>query len=260
MCNFTILFALPLLAHDLYFLPPTFRVKPGEKIRIAFHNGDAFPESETTAPIARLRDTNVLASSGVTAMTNLRERGKEVLADAPSPGVGNLLLTARSIPNFIGMDPDKFDEYIREEGLDHVTRWRSEHGEAKEKSRERYSKYVKSILVSGAPNEFFSHVVGFTIEIVPEADPSLLKPGSKLPVRVLFRGKPAPGLQIEAAVAPIVGKTKVTIIGRTGDDGRIFIPIDNTGRWRIHTLLMERCADPKVADWESFWASLTFEN
>ena len=28
---------------------------------------------------------------------------------------------------------------------------------------------------------------------------------------------------------------------------------------RLHAIAMERFADPKVADWESFWASLTFE-
>ena len=260
MRKILILIAIPLVAHDLYFLPASFRVKAGDSIRVAFHNGDAFPESEAAAPIARLRDTNLLSASGAAPLNNLRASGKEVLADVTAPGSGDLLLTARTVPNFISMEPDKFEEYLKEEGLAHVLRWRAEHGESKQKSRERYSKYVKSLLLAGAPSGYFDHKVGLTLEIVPEANPSLVKPGASLPIRVLFRGQPAAGLQVETAFAAATGKTQVAVVGRTNADGRIVLPVAQSGRWRIHTLLMERCADPKAADWESFWASFTFEN
>jgi uncharacterized GH25 family protein len=100
--------------------------------------------------------------------------------------------------------------------------------------------------------------VGFTIEIVPEADPYELKPGDLLPLRVLFRGKPAADLQIESSLAGPSG-TKTIVVGRTGSDGRLNVPIAGAGRWRLHTIKMERCDEISVADWESFWASLTFE-
>jgi hypothetical protein len=252
---------IPLIAHDLYFLPPGFRVKPGEKVRVAFHNGDAFPESEATAPIARLRDLQALSKTGATAITGLRESGKEVLGDAAYPGAGDIILAARTIPNFIQLEPAKFEDYLKEEGLDQVLRWRTEHAQSRVPGRERYSKYVKALVLSGESSGYFNHVVGFTIEIVPEANPSLLKAGEKLPVRVLFRGKPAVGLAVESAFAPPSGgKAIVTIVGKTGPDGRVSIPITGQGRWRIHSMIMERCAEPAVAEWESFWASLTFEN
>jgi hypothetical protein len=38
---------------------------------------------------------------------------------------------------------------------------------------------------------------------------------------------------------------------------RIAVPV-TPGRWRLHTILMERITTPD-ADWESFWATLTFE-
>ncbi len=77
-------------------------------------------------------------------------------------------------------------------------------------------------------------------------------------MRVLFRGKPAAGLQLEAAWSG-GGKSKTTVIGRTDPAGRIQVPLAAARMWRLHSLMMERCSEPGAADWESFWASLTFE-
>ena len=261
MRKLLVFLTIPLIAHDLYFLPPTFRVKPGEKIRVAFHNGDAFPESEAKAPIARLRDLQALSKTGTTPITDLKESGSEVVGEAAFPGQGDIILAARTIPNFIQLEPAKFEDYLKEEGLDHVLRWRAEHGASKLPGKERYSKHVKSLLLAGESSNYFNHVVGHVIEIVPEANPSLLKGNSALPVQVLFRGKAVEGIAVESAFAAATGgKAIAKVIGRTDKNGRVSVPITGLGRWRIHALIMERCAEPAAADWESFWASLTFEN
>jgi hypothetical protein len=46
-------------------------------------------------------------------------------------------------------------------------------------------------------------------------------------------------------------------VGTTDAMGRVLVPV-NSGKWRLHTLTMERSSDPD-AEWESFWAALTFE-
>jgi uncharacterized GH25 family protein len=95
--------------------------------------------------------------------------------------------------------------------------------------------------------------VGSPIEIVPEKDPSQLKAGELLPVRVLIKGAAAPNLQLFAASAVTPAKN----IGKTDATGRIAVPV-TAGRWRLHTIHMDRVSAP-AADWESFWATLTFE-
>lgn len=171
---------------------------------------------------------------------------------------GDLVISVHSAPNFIELAPDKFVAYLKEEGLTHVIDWRAQHGESNKPGRERYSKFAKSIVLSGAPDDSYRQVTGFPIEIIPESNPYTLHPGGQLPVRVLFQGKPASGLQLETAWAD-GGKSKTTVIGRTAADGRIRVPLSSAGKWRLHTLMMERCAEPALADWESSWASLTFE-
>ena len=116
--------------------------------------------------------------------------------------------------------------------------------------------YAKAILVADAPTDLYQKVVGLPIEIVPEMDPYRLKPGESLPIRMLVRGKPAGNLEIRAASTNVQnGKTRS--VGRTGPDGRISIPAQS-GKWRLQTIYMERSSN-RDADWESLWATLTFE-
>jgi hypothetical protein len=75
-----------------------------------------------------------------------------------------------------------------------------------------------------------------------------------LPVQVLFREKPAGGLEMLVASTT---NPKNSSIGKTDAAGRISVPV-SPGKWRLHTIHMER-ASGADADWESFWATLTFE-
>jgi len=246
-------------AHDFYILPDAFDVGPKTKIQIAFHNGDSFPESEGAPVLVRLRDAELRSQGGTVAIQGLRIVGKRAIGTVEVPEhSGNLLLSGHTVPNFISLAPNEFLDYLKEEGLTSVIEWRSQHGEAKKPSRERYSKFAKALLVSGAPDDFFKQSLGFPIEIVPDANPSTLHAGSELPVRVVFRGKPTAGLQLEAAWSGN-GRSETTVVGRTDTEGRISVPLSASGKWRLHSLVMERCAEPKAADWESFWASFTFE-
>jgi len=244
--------------HDLYIFPERFFVDAGHPCTIGFHNGDAFPESEASPVLERLRDANLLSSSGVVPVGGLRIEGKLATGVVTVQASGEQILTIRTIPNFISLPPAQFLAYLKEEGLEHVIAWREQHKETQKPSRERYSKYAKSIVLAGKSDGFFSHQAGFPIEIIPETDPYRARAGDSIRVRVAFMGKPAANLQLEAAWSDR-RQTKVAIAGRTGADGVISVKVDRPGFWRLHTVRMDRCAQPVIADWESYWASLTFE-
>lgn len=247
-----------LLAHDLYVLPARFFVDPGKQLLVSFNNGDSFPVSEASPVLKRVRDTNLISAKGPAAMRGLRIDGNKATATSTAPPTGEFIVTIRTIPNFLKQERAPFLAYLKEEGLLHVMEWRTQHEETKMPGRERYSKYAKALLVAGESDGFFAHQVGFPIEIIPESDPYKAKPGNELPVRVVFKGNPAADLQLEAAWTSH-GESKTTIAGRTDSEGRITIHLDRPGLWRLHALKMERCSEPTVADWESYWASLTFE-
>lgn len=244
--------------HELYIVPGTFFPSKGATIAIGLHVGDSFPESEIGGRPDRFKDPRLIGLSGSASLRNLRVEGKRNIGDVAVEEAGELIAAVHTVPALIELDPAKFTEYLKEVGLTDVIAWRAGHGESTKPGKERYSKYAKAVLLSGAANRFSSRPVGYAIEIVPETDPYTAKPGDLLPIQVLFRGRPAADLQIESAWAG-KGGPKLTVVGRTGPDGRTKVPLPAAGLWRIHTIKMERCAEPSVADWESFWASMTFE-
>jgi hypothetical protein len=246
------------LAHDMYIMPGTFRPAKGATLTAGFHVGDSFPESEVGGRLEKLQKPRLIWQGGSADFTKLRVDGKRDIGDVVVGGSGDLIVAVSTSPTFIELEPAKFTDYLKEEGLTEIIKWRAQHGESAKPGKERYSKYAKSILLSGDSNGFFGEKAGHVIEIVPEANPYKLKPGEMLPVQVLFRGKPVANVQIESAWAA-GGKGKTAVVGRTGADGKMKVPLPASGLWRIHTIKMERCAEPAVADWESFWASLTFE-
>ena len=251
--------AAGLAAHDLYLRPQTFRPSAGAVFRVEYHNGDNFPSSEAPAKIERLRDMKLLFPGGETPFAGLRIEGTATVANVTAPAQpGNFILISRTIPNFIQLEPAKFEDYLKHEDLTDVIAWRSKRGESGKPGREIYSKYVKSLGMAVRPSANYGLNAGLTIEFIPLANPYELAPGATLPVRLLFRGKPAAGQAVEASNA-LGGSVTRARVGRTNANGEINIPLSGPGLWKLHTILMERRADSKAADWESFWASLTFE-
>lgn len=249
---------VPAVAHDLYMMPEKFVTTPGVNLKLVFQNGDEFPEGVSAVKPERLRNTQLLLRQGATKFENITAEATRTTATVRVASAGLGILTAQTLPSFIELDPEKFKSYLEHENLTNALQWRAAHGESGKPGRERYSKYVKSLIVAGKPDGNFTQKTGLTIEIVPEANPYTLQPGDNLPVLVLFRGAPAVDVAVESAWL-VNGKAEMQVVGRTDKTGRVRVPVKAAGAHRLHAIVMERCAEPAAADWESFWASLTFE-
>lgn len=248
-----------LFGHDLYLRPRTFRLAPGQAGVVEFHNGEAFPNSQVPPVLARLRGTKVLSVKGEQPLTGVRILGKAAVGSFKAPEAPAFLVLAETTPNYIELPALKFEEYLAHENLVSISEWRKAHGEAGKPGREMYSKYVKAILHTGAADAFVTKPVGQAIEFVPLTDPASLKRGDRLTVQILFRGSPAASLHVEASSAAVGGAVKHRQLGRTDLAGKIEIPLDVAGLWKLHAIFMQRRQDTAQADWESFWASITFE-
>jgi hypothetical protein len=247
-----------LFGHDLYLRPNMFRLAPGQAAVVEFHNGEAFPNSQVPPVLARLRGTKVLSPKGELPLNGIRILGKAAVGAFRAPEAPAFLILGETTPNYIELPAAKFEQYLAHESLVSISEWRKAHGESSKPGREMYSKYVKTILHTGAADAFVTKPVGQAIEFVPLVDPASRKPGDKLTVQILFRGSPAANLHVEAASAT-GGAVKERQLGRTDREGKIDIPLDVPGLWKLHAIRMERSQDTAKADWESFWASLTFE-
>ncbi len=225
------LLSIPLTAQVLSVMPSSFHVSDGERIDVGFH-------SESSLALDRLRDATIHTGKLQYNVTNLRMVGDHVSGDARMPAKGTLVITARTLPNVVDRE------------------LRSQPGESAKPGRELASQYAKALVRSGIGDATYAKPVGFVIELVPENDPFSLKVGDRLPMRLFWKGKPAHGLMV---MATHPGSAESYAVGLTDSEGRVYVTLNASGKWRLHAIAMERCADEQKADWESYWASLTFE-
>lgn len=236
-------------AHYAYIIPQSFRVSTGDTVIVGFHSADSFPES--SAVLKRLQEPTIHTERGALKLDGLKEDGKRLAATVNVAASGHVIVTAVNGAAIEEIKPVSFEKYLEEEGLGHIVQARAQRGESDKPGKERYTMYAKTIFVAGVPTDAYRAVVGLPLEIVPEKDPYRLQAGESLPVPVLLRGAPAANLEVKATSAG--GKAQV--VGKTDANGRLNVPV-TPGRWRLHTIHMERGSD---VDWESVWTTLTFE-
>jgi uncharacterized GH25 family protein len=232
--------ALSLLAHDLYLMPQKFHAAKGERILISAHTGDSFPLSEQPVDPARLASLPA---------SEWRILGKATHATYALEQAGANVFGVYTKARYLELEAAKFRAYLEEEGLTKPLSLLK----PGQKGREMYAKFAKTIVATDGASSDLSKPLGLKIEIVPLSNPSTLKPGDSLAVQLLFDGKPLADTQMELAV------TKGTWAKlRTDAQGKATFQLPVAAKYRLHAVHMEQVSQP-THDWESFWASFTFE-
>ena len=247
---------LSLFAHDFWIEPSSYQVAVGSQVTVRFLVGEEFRGDLLPLDPSRII---VFASFGPTSRMPLRGvDGSDFAGVVKLDDAGLHLIAYRSTSVFLELDAAEFESYLGSEGLEGVIDERSRRNERKAKGRELYSRCVKSLLRAGASGEEtgFDRVLDFPVELVPELNPYELKAGDELPVRILRQGKPLAGVLI---VGYPHGDPAQSVRQRSDDKGRIRLPLTQAGPWLVKAVHMERIEHGEEADWESWWASLTFE-
>ena len=92
------------------------------------------------------------------------------------------------------------------------------------------------------------------LEIVPEKDPTRLREGDELPVRVLKNGAPYVDFSLNAVAA---GETKGET-RKTDSAGRVVFRLNKPGQWLLRGTDVRK-STKSDADWESDFTTLTLE-
>ena len=163
----------------------------------------------------------------------------------------------RSRPSFLELPAEKFETYLVEEGLERIVAMRRERGESAQAGREAYSRCAKSLVCTG-PGEGAGATakLGLPLELVLERDPSARARGEPLALQLLFQDRPVEGVLVGCASESEPGRE---LRARTDAEGRVRFEGVDAGVWLVHAVHMVRAEAGVDADWESFWASLTFE-
>ncbi len=243
-------------AHDYWISPSTFRAEPGALIEIHLRVGEEFVGEPVARNDSKIERFEIVGPGGASPVAGTDGSVPAGLARLEKPGIH--VVGYRNRRTHIVIEPALFETYLREEGLERIVEERAKRGQKDAPGREVYSRCVKSLIAVGADRTGFDRVMGFPVEIVPEKDPFALgKKGDALPLRLLHEGKPLAGAQIVALCADGSEAGKVT--ARTDGEGRATLAIERPGVWLVKTVHMMPAQEGTDADWESLWASITFE-
>ena len=247
--------SVPLFAHDMWIEPMTFSPESGEIVGVRLRVGqdllgDPLPRDSRLVNQFVVEDREgrkpVVGRDGADPAGFLR---------VATPGL--LIIGYRSNPSTVELTAEKFNQYLKEEGLDAVAALRSRRNETGATAHEMFSRCAKSLVLSGSASEAQGdRRLGFTLELVAERNPYALRPGQDLPVRLTYEDRPLAGALV-VAMNRLNPAEKLT--ARTDNDGRVRFRLRPGGMWLVKAVHMVPALAGTNAEWASFWASLTFE-
>lgn len=257
-------------AHDFWIIPNAFVVAPGSKLEVLGQTSVKFPTTVSAVTPDRIADARLIAANGEERIVGLSVAGKSLaLTHRPSAAgqrivaVSLVTRTSRtvlaSLKRYIGLEgsPELAERYERDgafKGTDSVT--------------QHTTKYAKTVVeIGSAGPRAYTKAAGHALEFVPVTDPSLLKQGDTLTIRLLFRGQPLGGAHFHAGAAPEAALRDSTALRSdwkdhslvTDEKGIARVSVDRAGLWNLRTLHAAPTATDGGKAWEVAFATIVFQ-
>lgn len=262
---FTCFLALFAFAHEFWLSPQRFFYRVRETAHISFKVGENFMGENWGGNNEKVNHLVHFTPSGETIELSGSISGNKGDSLAlPLQEAGTHMVTFVSTNSFIHLDADKFNAYLAEDGLDAVARYRKEHGEEQTDGKEYYQRSVKTIIqVGDKRTDLCAERTGLPLDIVPEINPYSLpefisRSGlPKVNFKVYLYGKPLRDALVKVWYSPPGKSVKVEAL-KTNNNG-IITTERHPGRFMVSCVHMIRNTADTVANWQSYWASVTFE-
>ena len=244
-----------LAAHDMWIEPTAFIPDAGKIVGVRLRVGQDFLGDPLPRDPALIEQFVSIDSTGRKPVYGRDGADPAGLLRVTEPGL--LIIGYQSHPSPVVLQSTKFNQYLKEEGLDAIAELRASRKQTGSDAREIFSRCAKSLLLSGTPAKAEAdRALGFTLELVAEKNPYALHAGEDLPVSLTYEGRPVPGALV---VAMNRANPMAKLTARTDKNGRVTFKLPQDGTWLIKAVHMIPAPAGANADWASFWASLTFE-
>ena len=247
-------------AHDFWLQPRSWQVRPGVPVPVSFEvgHGDARERWAAGAEkVVALTDTGLQGTSDLRAL--FRGGGSQPHLTRTFGTEGLHVLSMRSGNSISDLPAIRFNEYLALEGLTPAITARARRGLTNAAGREFYSRRAKALIQVGRPNAADSALttrpIGLTLEVVPLRNPYTLGPDHKLPIQILFEGRPLPGALVKLTRLESDARPLQTV--RTNGRGRATFNVPQSGSWLINVVWTKPIAH-READFQTTFSSLTF--
>jgi len=242
-------------AHDLWIEPTAFLPQVGKVVGLRLRVGQDLMGDPVPRDPALIKDFVVADATGTQPIVGRDGADPAGLLRIAAPGLH--VVGYQSEPSRIALAAEKFNQYLSEEGLEHIAELRARRGQTNADTQDSFTRCAKSLIQSGVATEAQQdRALGFRLELVAGRNPYLLVPGDELPVRLTYEQRPLVGALI---VAQNRRDPAAKISVRSDKDGRVRFRLPAAGMWLIKVVHMVPAPAAPQSEWASYWASLTFE-
>ncbi len=219
-------------AHDFWIEPTTYRPSGDEKLYLSLRVGEDFTGDPVPRSSRRIESFTLRDADGEREVGGV-ENGEP--AGMIRAGKGPAVIGYHSRFAEVELPRETFEAYLREEGLENrVT-------VAKDGiQRERYARFAKSMIGGRRDARPF----GWRFELVAV---------NATQFRALYEQKPLAGTLVFA-----LSRTGQRMSARSDQSGLVTFDL-GPGEWLVKTVHMVRAPADSGFQWESLWASITFE-
>jgi uncharacterized GH25 family protein len=249
--------ALIARAHDTWLQPERFTATPGALLELGLTSGAGFNGPENAIKPERIAIVRGRLASEVVVLPAPAESDRTLKFSATLPRPGVAVFAVELKPRVLELPADKIETYFREIHAGDALRVLWAGVPEPRKWRESYVKNAKTFVRVGEPaagERAWAEPLGLRLEIIPERDPTALREGDELPVRVLRGGAPLAGFTVAFVSA---GETREHVVV-TDDAGRARAKLDARGAWLVHGTDLRRSTAAEL-EWESDFTTMVVE-
>lgn len=258
-----------LAAHDFWLVPDAFAVTPGGWVEVSGQTSSAFPTSESAVALDRVADARLLSAKGAEKLTGLLHAGTSLRIRHRPTEPGQYLVTMALKPRAVRESAEGFRRYLVLEGAAELAERYEREGRlpTRDSVTRRYAKYAKTVVEVGRGGpRAYTQRARHPLEFVPLTDPSALRAGDSLRVRLLYDSRPLAAAHLHASVAAGPATTASGSSANTSQDlslmtdaeGLATIPVARTGAWNVRTIHIVPATPGSGADWDTHWATFVF--
>ncbi|VBB42132.1 putative Nickel transport complex, NikM subunit, transmembrane [uncultured Desulfatiglans sp.] len=249
------------LAHNIWINPENHYPKVGETLEIGLGWGHTYPASRVDQEMkpGTLAYMQVLDPDGMKVEPEMISEKRYKLKIEKE---GIYLVTAGIKPGVFTMTP-------------RGRQWSDKKGVENAISCTSFSIEAKTIMIAGENDERLGAVTGQELEIIPLSNPKNIKPGDKLNLKVLFRGKAVEGVTVNATFAgytsqgqskdvaphrdPKGHKPSFPVSTVTDSEGKAAVSVTEPGYWMIVVSHRSPYPDKETCDEYMHNMAFTFE-
>jgi uncharacterized GH25 family protein len=228
-----LLFASTARAHDFWIEPSTFRPDPAKTFTAALRVGERFEGDPVPRRSARIESFVVRTASDEREINGLENQDPAGFVRIDEAGTAVIGYRGKPTPH--ELPTAKFKAFLSEEGITGLTPTGT-------RQRERFYRFAKAVVQVGDGSSMPA-AFGWRFELVPVSS------GFQL----LFEGKPRP----DALVVAISSDGR-QLTARTDANGNVSFELGK-GVWLLKSTHVLPAPKGSDYDWESLWASITFE-